>query len=334
MVLAHWYSRVALPHCYSVATCHTARGDPNLKRSNRLVLLIGVFLAVIAFVGIAIILNGNGQTKTDQAVITKLPTVIATQDIPLGTRVTDAMLDVQDRNVEGERKPTAFQGKDLVIGQIARRPITNGAQLEAADFSTASTGCSQVDVPAGFVGMAAQVDQVSGVGTIINTGDYVDMIVGFTGDKFPVVTLNPTDDSVSVVSGLNGTSVKVLLEGMQVLCRQLPPPTAAQAQQGSTTGTGGTTTNANPQTSLTGQQEIVILAVTASQSEVIKFAQLDGSISLSLRSIADFTDPTTGARIVPAPETTTGITLKKLTDNFAVPIPELVEAILPAQKKP
>src|SRR3954454_14363651 len=144
--------------------CHLSHGSgrSNLKRSNRLILLIGVFLAAVAFVGIALVLNGGGgSTRTDTPVITKLPTVIATQDITLGTRITEAMLDVQDRNVEGERKATAFQGKDLVIGQIARRTITQGAQLEAADFSTASTGCSQVDVPTGVRAIAVQVDQVS-----------------------------------------------------------------------------------------------------------------------------------------------------------------------------
>jgi len=314
-----------------------------LKRSNRLILLIGVFLAVVAFVGIALVLNQQPTTPTT-AIPTKLPTVIATQDIPLGTRVTDAMLRVDTVDVDA-RKTSAFQDKGQVIGQIARRPITTGAQVEQADFSTAATGCSQVDVPAKgtagneFVGMAVQVDQVSGVGTLINAGDYVDMVVGFTGDKFPVVTLNPQDQSITVVSGLNGTSVKLLLQGMQVLCRQLPPPTAAQTQaqtqQGGTgTGTGGTTTSGNPQTSLVGQQEIVILSVTPSQAEVIKFAQLDGSISLVLRSAADFIDPATGQHVVPVPAATKGVTLKKLTVDFAVPIPELVEAILPAQSKP
>jgi Flp pilus assembly protein CpaB len=187
--------------------------------------------------------------------------------------------------------------------------------------------------------MSVQVDQVSGVGTLINTGDYVDMVVGFTGDKFPVVTLNPTDQSITVVSGLNGTSVKLLLQGMQVLCRQLPPPTAAQTQaqtqsKQNGTGTGGQSTNGNPQTSLVGQQEIVILSVTPAQAEVIKFAQLDGSISLVLRSAADFIDPTTGQPIKPPPAATKGVTLKKLIDDLGVPIPQLVEAILPAQTKP
>jgi Flp pilus assembly protein CpaB len=299
-----------------------------LKRSNRLVLLIGVFLAIIAFVGIALLLNGGNQNNPNNSqTVTELPTVIAKQDIPLGTRVTADMVDEQTLKVD-ERNATAFQDTSQVIGQIARRPITTGAQLSSDDFSTSTTGCATIDVPAGQRAIAVQVDQVSGVGTVINTGDYVDMLVGFTGDKFPVVTVNPQDDSISVVSGLNGTSVKLLLEGMQVLCRQLPPPTTTQAQE----PTEGGQTGGQPTTSLNGQQEIVMLGVTANQAEVIKFAQLDGNISLILRSIADFRDAN-GAPIEPAPAGTDGITLKKLTTDFAVPIPELVEAVLPAQAR-
>jgi Flp pilus assembly protein CpaB len=294
-----------------------------LKRSNRLVLLVGVFLAVIAFVGIALLLGGGDRSKPPQTVVpTSLPTVIATRDIPLGVTVTKDMLKVEERKIDTERKTTAFTSAELVIGQVARRPITTDAQLEAADFATTTTGCGTIAVPPTFRAMSVQVDQVSGVGTIINTADYVDLLVGFTGDKFPVVTVNPTDDSITVVSGLNGTSVKLLLEGMQVLCRQLPPaPAPANGQAAPPSG---------GETPLNGQQEIVILSVTPTQAEVIKFAQMDGSISLVLRSAKDFQDEA-GNPIPGVPSGSEGITLKKLTDNFAVPIPEFVEGILPAQ---
>ncbi len=298
-----------------------------MKRSNRLVLLIGVFLAVIAFVGIALLLSSSRTPPPETVAPKELPTVLAVRDIPLGVVVTADMLDVQSRQID-QRKTTAFTSKELIIGQVARRPIVTGAQLEAADFDTSTTGCGTIDVPPGLRAIAVQVDQVSGVGTIINTGDYVDMLVGFTGDKFPVVTLNPTDQTITAVGNLNGTSVKLLLEGMQVLCRQLPPPPApaqGQAQQGTTTG--GTS---NPQTSLNGQQEIVILGVIPTHAEVIKFAQLDGSISLVLRSRKDFVDENNNP-VIPPPSGSKGITLKKLTVDFAVPIPELVEAILPAK---
>jgi Flp pilus assembly protein CpaB len=300
-----------------------------LKRSNRLVLLVGVFLAVVAFVGIALLLSGNNTTGGNgggtTAVPTELPTVIATKDIALGTTVTADMFKVENRKIDGARKTTAFQDTGLVVGKIARRPIKIDAQVEQADFDTTSTGCGVIDVPVGLRAMAVQVDQVSGVGTVINSGDWVDAVIGFTGDKFPVVTLNPDDDSITVVAGLNGTSVKLLIDGMQVLCRQLPPPPApANGQPAPTTGTDGGVT------SLNGQQEIVMLAVTPTQAEVIKFSQLDGSISLVLRSRNDFLDPN-GLPLTPPPAATEGITLKKLTVDFAVPIPELVEAVLPAQ---
>jgi pilus assembly protein CpaB len=296
-----------------------------LKRSNRLVLLVGVFLAVIAFVGIALLLNGPTQPPPN-AIPTVLPAVIAVKDIPLGATVTEDMLTTQDLKIDTERKTTAFSSPKLVVGSIARRAIKTGTQLEAAYFDTSTTACSTIDVPPTLRAMAVQVDQVSGVGTVINTGDYVDAVVGFTGDKFPVVTLNPTDNSITVVAGLNGTSVKLLIDGMQVLCRQLPPaPAPANGQAAAPEASGGT--------SLNGQQEIVILGVTAPQAEIMKFAQLDGSISLVLRSSKDFLDDQ-GNPLVPPPAGTQGVTLKILTTDFAVPIPELVEAVLPAQAKP
>ena len=297
-----------------------------MKRSNRLVLLVGVFLAVIAFVGIILVTqnpNGTGTGNGQPVVPTVLPTVVAVKDIPLGATITADMLTTQDFKIDTERKATAFQSPALLIGQIARRKIITGAQLEQADFDTSTTGCGTIDVPAGKRAMAVQVDQVSGVGTVINSGDFVDAVVGFTGDKFPVVTLNPTDNSITVVAGLNGTSVKLLIEGMQVLCRQLPPPpAAANGQPAPSAGT----------TSLNGQQEIVILAVTPPQAEIIKFSQLDGSITLALRARSDFIDAN-GNPIDTPPSGSEGITLKKLTTDFAVPIPELVEAVLPAQAR-
>ncbi len=304
-----------------------------MKRSNRLVLLVGVFLAVVAFVGIVILIGNNpnqNQIGGASPSPAQLPTVVAVKDIALGTTITSDMVTTQTL-ASTNRNADAFGDVSQAIGQVARNPIKTGAQIGANDFSTSSTGCTTVPVPQGQRAIAVQVDQVSGVGTLINPGDYVDMLVGFTGDKFPVVTLNPTDQSISVVSGLNGTSVKLLLQSMQVLCRQLPPPaTTSNTEQPAASAQPGT-----PTTSLNGQQEIVILGVTPTQAEVIKFSQLDGSISLVLRSGQDFqVDPATGTVILPPPDATTGVTLFTLTQDFAVPIPRLVEAVLPTQAKP
>lgn len=294
-----------------------------MKRSNRLILLIGIFLAIVAFIGIVLIFNQRPGGGGPAASPTELPTVFAKVDIPLGVQVTADM--VEQRNLSTvERDPTAFQSTSLVIGKVARRDIVAGAQLVAADFDVGrGQGLTSVDCPATMRCISVQVDQVSGVGTLINKGDYVDLLVGFQSGTFPVVTINPDDGSITPVAGLNSTSVKLLLQGMQVVGTLLPPVPQTEGQQ---PGEAGTT--------LTGQQEIVILAVTPQQAEVIKFAQLDGSISLILRSPKDFIDPVTRQPITPPADPTTGVVLKTLVDEYGVLVPQLIEAILPAAASP
>jgi Flp pilus assembly protein CpaB len=303
-----------------------------LKRSNRLVLLIGIFLAIVAFV--LVVMTIGNPTRTPEAVApTTTPVVIAAKDIPLGAKILADSLTTKDVPI-ADKPADSYTDVSFVIGQTARESVTSGQLITSTTLGlNGASGITQLDCPTTLVCMAVQVDQVSGVGTLTKTGDHVDMIVGLTADKFPVVTLNPDDDSITVVAGLNSTSVKALLQGLQVVGTLLPPPPA---------DTGTTDPNASPgtgsqETNLNGQQQIVILAVTTQQAEVIKYAQLDGSISLVLRSAEDFRDPLTGEPLPPEtiiPVTTTGIILKTLVDDYGVLVPELVEAVLPEQPAP
>ena len=98
---------------------------------------------------------------------------------------------------------------------------------------------NNIKVPQGYVAMSVQVDQVSGVGTIINAGDYVDMVTGITGtDKVPVdiapAPAAPRANGSPVPRGqltpevrpYNPTTVKTLIQGIQVLGTLLPPPSS------------------------------------------------------------------------------------------------------------
>jgi Flp pilus assembly protein CpaB len=292
-----------------------------LKRSNRLILLVGLFLAVVAFVGIYLLLSGP-RDDGDGASRTEGPAVFATKDIPLGVEVQADM--VENRTVSTDSiSATAFADVSLVIGKIARTDIATGKQLEAADF-TSGSGIVDIQCPPTKRCIAVQVDQVTGVGTLIKAGDYVDMVVGFTGDKFPVVTIDPNTDAITPVAGLNTTSVRLLLQGIQVAGVLLPPPPA-----------DGQQTDGETPTNLTGQQEIVILAADFQQTEIIKFAQLDGSMSLVLRSVRDFQDPNNpGVPVQPIPDAPSGITLRELVDTYGVLIPEVIEAVLPTEATP
>ena len=272
---------------------------------------------------------GDGGDGTPP-VPTTAPTVIATADIPLGARITEDKVTVEDKPIDG-RDVDAFGDVSQVLGKTVREPVVSGAAITARTLSGGAQPGQILDiqVPPGQRAITVQVDQVTGVGTVIKTGDYVDMVVGIRADKFPVITTNPVDDTFTVVSGINGTSVKLLLQGMQVLGTLLPPP-PEQAQSAE-----GQPPPSESGTALTGQQEIVALSVDAQQAEVIKFAQMDGEISLILRSGEDFLDPATGQPIdpPPLPDPTTGIILKSLVDRYGVLPPELIETVLPAQAR-
>lgn len=299
-----------------------------MKRSNRLVLLIGIFLAIVAFV--LVVMTIGNPTKTPEATApTTASVVVASKDIPLGGKILADAVTTKEIAI-ADKPADSYADVSFVVGQTARQDVTAGQLITGAVLGTTSGGSlTQIDCPAGLVCMAVQVDQVSGVGTLTKAGDFVDMVVGFTADKFPVVTVNPDDETITTVAGINGTSVKALLQGVQVVGTLLPPPPADNGTQGASPSPG-----AGPETVLNGQQQIVILAVNTQQAEVIKFGQMDGSISLVLRSGDDFRDPATGELLpsdVIVPVSTSGITLKTLVDDYGVLVPELVEAILPEQ---
>ena len=286
-----------------------------MKRSNRLVLLVGVFLAIVAFVGILVLVrNPSGSTATPPPPTTG-PVVVAAVDIPLSTRIREDQVTILTVPLDAIT-PGAYKDPSQVIGQIVRQPAAKGAQITSATIGASTSGqITTVDCPPTMRCMAVQVDQVSGVGTVIKTGDYVDMVVGLTADKFPVITISPVDNSVTVVTGLNGTSVKLL--------PPVTPPAEGEATASAPPTSGGST-------ALNGQQEIVILAVSAQQAEVLKFAQMDGNVTLALRSVGDFIDPITGAVLPPLDTKTTGVTLKVLVDSYGVLPPEVVQTVTPS----
>ena len=165
--------------------------------------------------------------------------------------------------------------------------------------------------------MSIQVDQVSGVGTLIKPGDRVDVVVGITGaDKFPVVTVDPDDRPGHVpVAGLNATSVKAIIQNLEVVGTLLPPPPAAEDQPDAP---------ADPPRLTAPGTQLVLLAVTAQEAEVLRFAQIDGT------SRSSSAPPRTRRRRTMK---TTGITLRQLVDGWAVIPPQIVEAVDPSRSR-
>jgi pilus assembly protein CpaB len=256
-----------------------------LKRSNRLVLLVGVFLAVIAFVGVILLSQGGtggGGTPEEPTTAT---VVVAVEDISLGTVMELEMLTTQEVEIAAAL-PGAYNDPSQAVGQIARQEVVEGQQITTTITSAQAGTTAQINTPAGYRAMSVMVDQVSGVGTLIKPGDWVDMLIRM--DIKPV-SVNEDGTSATVLDAIDGDTAKLLLQGMQVLGTLLPPPPAAA--EGATPAPG---------TALTGTQELVILGVTPAQAEVVKWAQNEEQVSLTLvlRSPDDFVDAN-GNRLTP-----------------------------------
>jgi len=312
-----------------------------LKRSNRLILLIGLFLAVVAFVGV-ILLTGNnssgGGTPTTTPVPTTAKLVKAATDIAAGTKLTASM-------VELDEVPLAAAGPDtipdtgLAIGKTIRQSVTKGETVTYSFFISSGVETNVTDgLPRGLRAIAVQVSQVTGVGTLIQNGDHVDVVISM---KIQNVIADPKNPGQVVNVGTPEGSVKMVLQNALVVGTLLPP-VAASAQASPTPAPSGQAGSGSqgPATSLNGQSEMVIVAVTANQAEIIRYAQLyadpaTDNISLVLRSPKDYVqvdakgNPVLDANgnpvsVVPPDDKTDGVILKTLIDKYGVLPPDLL----------
>ena len=94
-----------------------------MKRSNRLVILVGVLLAVLAFVAIVILLQQDDGTDRPEDV--EVTVLVATEDIAIGDPVTPAKVEVQDVDPEAVTG-TRLGDPSQVSGQPALFAIPAG----------------------------------------------------------------------------------------------------------------------------------------------------------------------------------------------------------------
>ena len=282
-----------------------------MRRTSRLVLLLGVFLAALVFVVILLGSKPGGQTSTPVASApTQLPTVVAVVDIPLGTVVTQDMLTTRTL-ATNLREGGVFGDVSQAVGKTTRKALVAGGQVHSSDFQNRAV---PLTVPTGRRAMAMSVNQLTGVGNLLDVGDTVDLIISLRGDAFPVVQVL-ADGSVTVVSGINPLSIKLplLLQDVQIIGTIDPPAPVPPA-----TAQGQPPASVAPQVAL-DSTKLLILSVTPAQAEVLLFARTTGVMDAILRSPVD------------AGQTaeTTGVILKTLVDRYGILPPEIVQVPIP-----
>jgi len=292
-----------------------------VKRSNRLVIFVGVLLAILAFVGIVILLNQGTTTPPPEQ--QKVTVLVANQDIKIGDKVTPDKVDEQQVAPSGV-SGTPFGSKSGVQGQPALVDIPKGSQVNKESVLGGTTTCISCQLKPGEKAIAFQVDRVTGLDFLVQSGDHVDIVLSQR-----ITVLQPTADTITkparqqrfeAITGLDAVrTVKTILQNKRVLyVSQTRIKPAVAATPSASPAPGGQT----QQTPAAIENVIVVFAGTDQDAEVIKFAQNEVSEVGSLTAVLRNTQDT-------ATEKTTGITIDRLVTQYGLAIPNIIKQLSP-----
>lgn len=311
-----------------------------MKRSNRLVILVGVLLAVLAFVAIVILLNQRPQTSGDgEEEPTTVTVMVATEDIDLAEAVTPDKVEPQEVDPDAVIG-TGLSSASQLQGQPALIAVPAGAQVSGEVVGIGRNPIIDINamLTPGEKAIAIRVDAQTGVGFLVQPGNVIDVIV-----SSEVSVLQPTADSLAnpdgpqrfeEIAGLEGArTVKAVLQNKRVL--YVSDTRAEEPEQTDTNGDGTIDENDAPPAQAAIESVVIVFAGTDSDAEVVKFAQRDSSelsserteisssITVVIRSIDD-----------DAVEETEGITIDALVEEFGLRIPGIVEQLNEEQPAP
>jgi Flp pilus assembly protein CpaB len=293
-----------------------------VKRSNRLVILVGVLLAVLAFVAVVVLLSQPAEVVPEEE--TRETVLVATRDIEIGESVTPDLVEEQLVPPEAVTQ-TPLVSASQVAGQPALFPIPAGSQVTAEAVGLTGTG-AVIDLSArlspGEKAIAFQVDRATGVDFLIKEGDIIDVILSQqisvlqeTADS----AANTEEDAVprfETMEGLeNQRTVKAVLQAKRVL--YVSQTRARAPEQVDTDGDGVPDAEAEAPVI---DSVIIVFAGTDQDAEVIKFAQNDLTELGSLTAVVRHADDE-------AIEETVGITIDQLVEDYGLRIPGIVELL-------
>ena len=240
---------------------------------QKLILIAGVVLGVLAIVMVKVYLDQQQQIAQEQAkkAIAKMQTnqtavLIAKQDIPKGALIESVPLDtavVPNKFVQ----PQAVTSLSRISGMVTVVAISKGEQITLSKLVNAkqqSGGDLAGITPAGKRAISVAVDNISSVAGMVRPGDYVDVIATI---QIPV----------QGADGQQGSQVAVLPLFQNVLVLAVGHNTGASVAQGSRT----------KEESVTSGPPLVTLALSPQESSFIAFVQEQGKIRFTLRSPAD-----------------------------------------------
>ncbi len=239
------------------------------SRSNRGLILLGLFLGLLSAVLVVVYLSQAGEGgggEVSGAEVT--PVVVASQDIAAGSRITEGMVETKEIAIDTVLAGV-FSGTEGVIGQVARVPLVVGEQVITTKVT--ATGAAIADgenpplafvIPEGKRAVSIQVSNVIGASGLIRPGDYVDVIL----------TMEVEEDNIA----------QTILQNVLVLSVD-QDVTRAVVSEGEEAPVVGDGTEINPEATT------VTLAVSPAHGEVLAVAEACATprLALALRGFGD-----------------------------------------------
>ncbi len=193
------------------------------RRRARLVLIVGILIAILAGAGTFVL--SSGSKAEAPAPVATTDVLVAARDLPARSALTAADLKVQKYPVE-LAPPTALAKPEDVIGKIVQQPIAAGEPILPGKFAAAGAVTFTVfppnaqpapnaPIPAGtpdYRVMSITVADASAVGGAIQVGDIVDLLYTFNFDPTKFFTGNDTNRIQDFAS-------KVTLQNLPILAR-------------------------------------------------------------------------------------------------------------------
>ena len=234
-------------------------------RSRVFILIAAVILGVAAALVTAQYLRGATARLTQEA--EPVQVLVAMQDVPRGMTAEEAlkegfiqMQEVPQRYVSA----SAVSSVRGIEGQVLAATLSQGEQVTRARFQFPSEAGLSFAIPDGFVAVSIPADDVTCVGGMLKSGDWV--LVTATFDPGP--------------NGKDAES-RILLPKARVLAVGLDTGTGTGTAE--TGRDGAITTGArSANTGEVAQSPTVTLALKPEDVEKLVFAERQGSIWLAL----------------------------------------------------
>jgi Flp pilus assembly protein CpaB len=315
-----------------------------VKRSNRLLILLGLLIAVggaLAAVALAGSGGGSGPGATPTPTLgVQVPVVVASTKIAAGTIIDKTMVNTTPKFLSDLTGlgGTTYSNINDVIGKVAGSDIAkdqiivNGPDLLSP--GSALDGKSLSDsIDKGYVAISMEIDQTNGVGTLIVPGDRVDIILTTYVTSLSISVKDALGTQIS--TGGAAVTSKLILQNCKILQTLLPPPvttSGAAPVAGASPKLVAGPTSAVVQ--FTDRHMIAIIEVTPEQSQVIRWAQrLEGQspqtyidLAFALRSSQDdATDPMSSNPFKSIP----GVTFSEIVAKYGVLPPDPLSALPP-----